>query len=142
MTLPASYAFMPNDAGVHTFTAGVILMTPGDQTLNVTDSNGLTGSAVITVVPQAPPGPAGGGKGAGGGLPIEDWRLQNETLQNERPVNLQSAICNPQWVAPWSERPSARRLALPGIEEAVDLLFAGGYERPAEMIGDGLVPKH
>jgi hypothetical protein len=40
-TLPGPYAYQPSDLGQHTFT-GVVLRTPGMQTITVTDSNGLT----------------------------------------------------------------------------------------------------
>ena len=47
-SLPAEYAFLPTDAGVHTFTNGVTLATAGSQT--VTASDGLiTGSATVVV---------------------------------------------------------------------------------------------
>jgi hypothetical protein len=67
VVLPAAYTFTFSDAGVHTFWAGVILVTPGDQTLTVTDSSGLIGSATIKVtLPGLPPG-GGGAQGGGGG---------------------------------------------------------------------------
>ena len=50
--LPADYTFTPDDAGVHTFSGGVILSTPGDQTITVTDSaSGITRTVTVTVVP-------------------------------------------------------------------------------------------
>jgi hypothetical protein len=54
--LPADYAFQLSDAGQVTFPGGVTLITPGDQTLTVTDTadNTLTGSAVVTVSSAAP----------------------------------------------------------------------------------------
>jgi hypothetical protein len=56
--LPADYTFITNDAGVHTFTSGASLVTPGDQTITVTNTDGFTGSAIVTVTaPQAPSGP-------------------------------------------------------------------------------------
>jgi hypothetical protein len=48
--LPGDYAFTSSDGGVHTFTAGAILITPGDQTITVTDISGFSGSASVTVV--------------------------------------------------------------------------------------------
>jgi hypothetical protein len=49
--LPAAYTFQPGDAGTVTIPAGVTLITPGDQTLTVTDlASGITGSATITVI--------------------------------------------------------------------------------------------
>jgi hypothetical protein len=50
-TLPAPFAFGPTNVGQHTFT-GLVLHTPGTQTLTVTDSNGYTvTSGPITVNP-------------------------------------------------------------------------------------------
>jgi hypothetical protein len=49
-TLPAAYTFTAADAGVHTFTNGVTLITAGSQTLSVTDGT-LTASAGVTVTP-------------------------------------------------------------------------------------------
>jgi hypothetical protein len=59
--LPASYTFQATDSGTHTFSAGVTLITPGDQTLSATDTvGGITGSATVTVTPS-PHLPPGGG---------------------------------------------------------------------------------
>jgi hypothetical protein len=50
--LPAEYAFQAADTGMHTFAAGVTLLTIGDQTLTATDTvSGITGSATVTVGP-------------------------------------------------------------------------------------------
>jgi hypothetical protein len=50
VVLPADYTFGPGDAGVVTFSAGVTLVTTGDQTLTVTDlESGITGSALVTL---------------------------------------------------------------------------------------------
>jgi hypothetical protein len=61
VVLPADYAFQPSDAGMVTFAGGVTLVTPGDQSLSVTDTaSGITGSATVTVnapSPSAPPSP-------------------------------------------------------------------------------------
>jgi hypothetical protein len=55
VVLPADYTFTTGDSadnGVHTFSAGVTLISVGDQTLTVTDTvSGITGSATITVGP-------------------------------------------------------------------------------------------
>jgi hypothetical protein len=62
--LPADYTLQPSDGGTVTFTNGVTLITPGDQTLAVTDMNGgITGIATITVTSPAAP-PAERGRGA------------------------------------------------------------------------------
>jgi hypothetical protein len=48
--LPVDYTFQPGDGGMATFPGDVTLVTPGDQTLTVTDTvSGITGSATITV---------------------------------------------------------------------------------------------
>jgi glucuronoarabinoxylan endo-1,4-beta-xylanase len=50
VVLPAYYTFQPGDQGQVTFSGGVTLITPGDQTLTVTDPfSGITGSATVTV---------------------------------------------------------------------------------------------
>jgi hypothetical protein len=67
--LPANYTFTTNDAGVHTFTAGATLVTPGDQTILVSDTGGLTGSTTITVT--SPPAPPGARRAPGPGLDQE-----------------------------------------------------------------------
>jgi uncharacterized protein (TIGR03118 family) len=55
VVLPADYTFQVTDNGVATFPAGVTLITPGDQTVTVSDTaNGITGSATLAV--GAPPG--------------------------------------------------------------------------------------
>jgi hypothetical protein len=52
IVLPADYTFTADDAGVHTFSGGVNLVTPGDQTLTATDTaSGITRTATVTVVP-------------------------------------------------------------------------------------------
>jgi hypothetical protein len=50
--LPADYLFQASDSGSHTFPARVTLLTPGDETLTVTDwDSGLTGWVTLTVTP-------------------------------------------------------------------------------------------
>jgi hypothetical protein len=53
--LPGEYAFSSSDAGVHTFTNGVILKTAGSQTVTAADTTtaSLTGSAAVAVSPAA-----------------------------------------------------------------------------------------
>jgi hypothetical protein len=52
IVLPADYSFTADDSGVHTFSGGVTLSTPGDQTITVTDTaSGMTRTATVTVVP-------------------------------------------------------------------------------------------
>jgi hypothetical protein len=73
VVLPADYPFTPEDGGTHTFAAGVTLVTPGDQTLTVTDTadDTVRGGAVVTVGGPAPgagphmPGRPPGGSPAG-----------------------------------------------------------------------------
>jgi hypothetical protein len=51
VVLPADYTFTPDDQGTHTFSGGVTLVTPGDQTITATDTSDatITGSATVTV---------------------------------------------------------------------------------------------
>jgi hypothetical protein len=50
VVLPPDYTFGAGDAGMATFSAGVTLFTPGEQTLSVTDfDNGISGNAVVTL---------------------------------------------------------------------------------------------
>jgi hypothetical protein len=52
VVLPADYTFTANDGGVHNFSGGFTLVTPGDQTLTVTDTTDdtINGNATITVM--------------------------------------------------------------------------------------------
>jgi hypothetical protein len=54
-TLPADYAFTAADAGVHTFTDGVILRSAGSRSVSVTDVTlaAVTGTTAIAVKPAA-----------------------------------------------------------------------------------------
>jgi hypothetical protein len=54
-SLPANYTFTAADAGVHTFTGGVILKTAGRQTVTATDTvfSSISGSSAVTVSPAA-----------------------------------------------------------------------------------------
>ena len=53
--VPADYTFVPADGGVHVFTAGVTLVSPGTQTITVYDTalNALSVSASVSVHPAA-----------------------------------------------------------------------------------------
>jgi hypothetical protein len=52
IVLPADYTFTTEEGGVHTFSGGVTLNTPGDQTVTVTDTaSGIMRTATVTVVP-------------------------------------------------------------------------------------------
>jgi ELWxxDGT repeat protein len=53
VVLPADYAFQPSDQGVAYFLGGVTLITPGVQTLTVTDTvnTSITGNTPVTVNP-------------------------------------------------------------------------------------------
>jgi len=55
--LPADYTFTAADAGSHTFTNGVALMTPGKQTIRAADRNApsITGIVSVTVSPVTTP---------------------------------------------------------------------------------------
>ena len=56
VVLPADYTFTADDGGVHTFTdtglGEITLVTPGEQTLSVTDTTDdtISGNATITVM--------------------------------------------------------------------------------------------
>jgi hypothetical protein len=53
---PTDYTFTADDAGVHTFTGGATLVTPGDQTITATDtSSGIMRTVRITVVRRGKP---------------------------------------------------------------------------------------
>jgi hypothetical protein len=61
--LPAAYTFQAADSGTHTFSSGVTLITPGDQSLSATDTaSGITGNATVTVTPSPHPPPGGGAR--------------------------------------------------------------------------------
>jgi hypothetical protein len=51
--LPIDYTFTPADAGSHTWTNGVVFMTPGRQKISgsIYDAAGISGTAVVTVSP-------------------------------------------------------------------------------------------
>jgi hypothetical protein len=55
--LPPDYTFQASDQGMITFTDGVTLITPGDDTITVTDTvdSTITGSATVTVSPGRVP---------------------------------------------------------------------------------------
>ncbi len=52
-TAPPDYTFLPSDGGVHVFTSGVTLVTPGNQIVTATDTlnSATTGSATASVSP-------------------------------------------------------------------------------------------
>jgi hypothetical protein len=54
--LPGIYYFVASDAGSHTFTNGVTLNTPGNQTITATviGAPGLNASATVTVTTPTP----------------------------------------------------------------------------------------
>ena len=55
MILPPDYTFTAADQGTHTFSGGVTLVTPGDQSLTATDSaGGFNASALFTVQGTGP----------------------------------------------------------------------------------------
>jgi hypothetical protein len=50
VVLPPAYTFQASDQGQATFPGGVMLVTPGSQTLTVTDPlSGISGSITVTV---------------------------------------------------------------------------------------------
>jgi hypothetical protein len=51
VVLPPAYTFQPGDQGQVTFAGGFTLITPGVQTLTVTDPlSGISGSVTVTVM--------------------------------------------------------------------------------------------
>jgi uncharacterized delta-60 repeat protein len=54
-TLPGDYTFTSSDAGTHTFTNGVTLLTAGSQSVTATDtaSGSITGALKVTVSPAS-----------------------------------------------------------------------------------------
>jgi hypothetical protein len=60
--LPPDYTFTPKDGGSHTFPNGVILVTPGDQTLTATDTNddSISGTTTVMVIGWGGPRVGGG----------------------------------------------------------------------------------
>src|SRR5205823_5787168 len=104
--------------------AGVIFVTVGDQTLSVTDANGLTASATVTVT--APPEPPGGGGGTG--------MTKDKFPENQgSPAPYDGAGLVVEQVVPSGAADKEfinRRQARLQIEEAVDQLFASGSEQP------------
>ena len=73
--LPNDYTFTATDAGSHTFTNGVTLMTPGTQTITATATfaHSITGAASVTVqnAPDTLDGPAKKGKILTANIPKE-----------------------------------------------------------------------
>ena len=140
VVLPASYTFTANDAGMHTFAGGVLLVTPGDQSISVTDTNGLTGSVTLTVT--APPPPPGGGGAGAAGKSKADWPAEETSSPLVRgDVVLLLDGGSPGWdLVPGrallrdglGSRSGGLRFAwpeplfrtTPGIEHAIDVLFA------------------
>jgi hypothetical protein len=52
LILPAAYTFTAADAGVHTFSGGLTLITPGNQTITATDTaSGMTRTVTVTILP-------------------------------------------------------------------------------------------
>ena len=142
--LPADYNVQAADAGMAVFPGGVTLMTPGDQTLTVTDiDSGITGGATVTVTDGGRPGNSPG-RGAKDGLTaagrdrsaLDDWFAAPAEKRYGRRA----------WF-PFAEAASVhRRLAVGLIEAApVDdedgLSFAwtlGGSERLPHQFGISL----
>jgi hypothetical protein len=128
VVLPAAYTFTAADGGMHTFTAAVSFLTPGDQTLMVIDTDGYTGSTRVTVTP--PPLPPGGGRAqelGGQGMPqgmivqhFSAGKVQTASLPGCSPIK--DAIIRE--ALPRSEAPSPRRLLQVAREEATDQFFA------------------
>jgi hypothetical protein len=65
--LPADYTFTAQDQGVHTFAGSFVLVTPGEQTITAsdTDGNSICGDAIQTVDPVVGPFLASGSRDFG-----------------------------------------------------------------------------
>ncbi len=88
VVLPADYTFGADDQGVHTFAAGVTLITAGDQTLTVTDvDSGITGSATVTVTDAGGPRAAlqGPGPTSTSGVTVPPRRKSEGEAASHRP---------------------------------------------------------
>ena len=74
VSLPADYTFVSGDDGVHVFTSGLTLVTPGSQTVTAADTlnSSIAGSAVIVVNPilLSIPSNLSGGRGSIVTVPI------------------------------------------------------------------------
>jgi hypothetical protein len=122
IVLPAAYTFTADDAGIHTFSAGVILITPGDQTLTVSDDGGISSSTSVTVTPT------GGGAAAGypgRSAPLRAAELWADSMQlhahSERSV---MGSTNTDEAQPRSELFSRTHRSHARTPQAGDLLFA------------------
>jgi hypothetical protein len=73
--LPADYTFTTGDNGVHTFANGVVLLTPGDQTLTITDTSGGFGGRATITVAGGPAPPSGGGANGHRAPLLDQWWL-------------------------------------------------------------------
>ena len=51
--LPTLYVFTPADAGSHTF-SGLLLMTPGNQTMTVSDYDATPVAGSVNIIVSAP----------------------------------------------------------------------------------------
>jgi hypothetical protein len=145
VVLPADYPFTLADGGVHRFTntgrGETTLVTPGDQTLTVTDTtdNTITGNAIITVNSPSPePGPRGHGPRPNT-LPPTPTQAQLST-RSEASVN--ELVAAEGWFAlfhdmdyPWLTAPRSRHQAAdptdawltdPFDREGAPVLDAGG----------------
>jgi hypothetical protein len=104
VVLPADYTFTTDDGGVHTFTdtgrGETTLITPGVQTLSVTDTadNTITGTALVTVDGTAP----GEGLQGRGSQPKPSW-LTGSACQASEPPYRQEVVMD--W---WFASPNKR----------------------------------
>jgi hypothetical protein len=160
VVVPAAYPFTAADAGVHAFTAGIVLVTPGDQTVMVFDINGALGISTITVMPPASPpgGRARQGTGQGGapGGRIAEWSIagivQVRFARGSQPVvrsgsehrdymfqgnSLQGGTAK-QEAALIFEGSASGLPALLRVEEAIDQLFTNEYVWPFLNLGRAL----
>ncbi len=133
VVLPDAYTFTGADAGVHTFSGGFSLVTPGDQTITATDAGGLSVSDVVTVqAGGAPSAPRSQRRDDRSGLAAasftgttgaSDPGTTTAVHQDTRAAHQPSTE---DWGAGTAaSRNARRRPAAATVAEAVDWLFVG-----------------
>ena len=119
VVLPPDYTFQPADAGMVIFPGGVTLITPGDQTLTVTDTvSGITGGATVTVT--AGDGPERSQRrGATSETTATSTGPNRTALADWFPARLGRRYGSRTWVALAEASSVHRRLAVGPIEVAL-----------------------
>ncbi len=146
VVLPADYTFQPGDGGVVTFVDGVTLITPGDQSITVTDVDTglLTGSITATVT--AGPGPfSGHGRKPDGrafsGVGLRSWAVDPRrpevpaltagpmgALRADEARNLAGARADSFWIGLGKSEEASRPILLPRSAAALaDDVWLGAF---------------